>query len=76
MNAHPHDHEGQPGTVYVLHFEPAWSERTPIATIERTAALIDRLSRRIEDTVAGARSTRATERPEEGRVPSRALSKT
>src|SRR3954452_8463461 len=24
MNAHPHDHEGQPGTVYVLHFEPAY----------------------------------------------------
>jgi hypothetical protein len=29
-----------------------WSERTPIATIERTAALIDRLSRRIEDAAA------------------------
>jgi hypothetical protein len=29
-----------------------WSEHTPIATIERTAALIDRLSRRIEDAVA------------------------
>ena len=29
-----------------------WGERTPIATIERTAALIDRLSRRIEDAVA------------------------
>jgi len=29
-----------------------WSERTPIATLERTAALIDRLSRRIEDAVA------------------------
>ena len=28
-----------------------WSEQTPIATLERTAALIDRLSRRIEDTV-------------------------
>jgi hypothetical protein len=28
------------------------SERTPIATIECTAGLIDRLSRRIEDTVA------------------------
>jgi hypothetical protein len=24
MNAHPHDHEGQPGTVYVLRFEPAY----------------------------------------------------
>jgi predicted GIY-YIG superfamily endonuclease len=24
MDAHPHDHEGQPGTVYVLHFEPAY----------------------------------------------------
>jgi hypothetical protein len=29
-----------------------WSERTPIATIEGTAELIDRLSRRIEDAVA------------------------
>ena len=29
-----------------------WSERTPTATIEGTAALIDRLSRRIEDAVA------------------------
>jgi hypothetical protein len=29
-----------------------WSERTPIATNERTAALIDRLSRRAEDAVA------------------------
>jgi hypothetical protein len=24
MNAHPHDHEGQPGTVYVVHVEPAY----------------------------------------------------
>ena len=24
MNAHPHDQEGQVGTVYVLHFEPAY----------------------------------------------------
>jgi predicted GIY-YIG superfamily endonuclease len=24
MNAHPHDHDGQLGTVYVLHFEPAY----------------------------------------------------
>jgi hypothetical protein len=24
MNAHPHDYEGQLGTVYVLHFEPAY----------------------------------------------------
>jgi hypothetical protein len=30
----------------------SWSERTPIATIERTATLIDRLSRRTEDAVA------------------------
>ena len=24
MNAHPHDHHGQPGSVYVLHFEPGY----------------------------------------------------
>jgi predicted GIY-YIG superfamily endonuclease len=24
MNAHPHDHDGQAGRVYVLHFEPAY----------------------------------------------------
>jgi hypothetical protein len=24
MNAHPHDQDGQVGTVYVLHFEPAY----------------------------------------------------
>jgi hypothetical protein len=24
MNAHPHDDDGVPGTVYVLHFEPAY----------------------------------------------------
>ena len=24
MSAHPHDHDGQAGTVYVLHFEPAY----------------------------------------------------
>jgi hypothetical protein len=29
----------------------AWSETTPIATVERTAALIDRLSHRIENGV-------------------------
>ena len=29
-----------------------WSERTPVATLEATAALIDRFSRRIEDAIA------------------------
>ena len=24
MNAHPHDHDGERGSVYVLHFEPAY----------------------------------------------------
>ncbi len=24
MNVHPRDHEGQAGTIYVLHFEPAY----------------------------------------------------
>lgn len=24
MNAHPHDHDGQAGLVYVLHFDPAY----------------------------------------------------
>jgi hypothetical protein len=37
---------------FSINYLPGWSERTPIATIERTAALIDRLSRRIEDAVA------------------------
>jgi hypothetical protein len=37
---------------YSIAYLAGWSERTPIATIERTAALIDRLSRRIEDAVA------------------------
>ena len=38
---------------FSISYLAGWSERTPIATIERTAALIDRLSRRIEDTVVG-----------------------
>jgi predicted GIY-YIG superfamily endonuclease len=25
MNVHPHDHDGIAGTVYVLHFEPAYA---------------------------------------------------
>ena len=24
MNTHPHDNDGQPGTVYILHFEPSY----------------------------------------------------
>jgi hypothetical protein len=40
-----------PGEASITYLA-GWSERTPIATIERTAALIDRLSRRIEDAVA------------------------
>jgi hypothetical protein len=41
----------EPGEFSITYLA-GWSERTPIATIERTAALIDRLSRRIEDAVA------------------------
>jgi hypothetical protein len=37
---------------FSISYLAGWSEQTPIATIERTAALIDRLSRRIEDAVA------------------------
>jgi hypothetical protein len=37
---------------FSISYLAGWSERTPITTIERTAALIDRLSRRIEDAVA------------------------
>jgi hypothetical protein len=42
-----------PGPRRVFHHHLAsWSEHTPTATIEATAALIDRLSRRIEDAIA------------------------
>jgi len=41
----------EPGE-FSISYLAGWSERTPIATIERTATLIDRLSRRIEDAVA------------------------
>jgi antirestriction protein ArdC len=41
----------QPGEFSISHLA-GWSEQTPISRIERTAALIDRLSRRIEDAVA------------------------
>jgi hypothetical protein len=37
---------------FSISYLAGWSERTPIATIERTAAFTDRLSRRIEDAVA------------------------
>jgi hypothetical protein len=37
---------------FSISYLAGWSERTPIATIEHTAALIDRLSRRIEEAVA------------------------
>lgn len=37
---------------YSISYLASWSERTPIVTIERTAALIDRLSRRIENVIA------------------------
>jgi antirestriction protein ArdC len=36
---------------FSISYLAGWSERTPLATIERTAALIDRLSRRIEHAV-------------------------
>jgi antirestriction protein ArdC len=38
--------------AFSINYLAGWSEHTPTATIERTAALIDRLSRRIEDAVA------------------------
>ena len=41
----------EPGE-FSISYLAGWSEQTPITTIERTAALIDRLSRRIEDAVA------------------------
>lgn len=37
---------------FSISYLAGWSERTLIATIERTAALIDRLARRIKDAVA------------------------
>src|SRR3954447_7116181 len=37
---------------FTITYLAGWSEQAPITMIERTAALIDRLSRRIEDTVA------------------------
>ena len=40
-----------PGAFSITYLA-SWSEQTPIATIEKTAALIDRLSRRIEDAVS------------------------
>jgi antirestriction protein ArdC len=46
-----------PGAFSITYLA-SWSETAPIATLERTAALIDRLSRRIEDAVAASRSPR------------------
>jgi antirestriction protein ArdC len=48
---------------YSISYLACWSERTPIATIERTAALIDRLSRRIEDAVATVNLTEREHEP-------------
>ena len=36
MNAHPHDDDGLPGTVYVLHFDPAYA--MPATTSARPPA--------------------------------------
>ena len=52
----------EPGE-FSISYLAGWSERTPIATIERTATLIDRLSRRIEDAVATSRSPRPRTTP-------------
>jgi antirestriction protein ArdC len=38
--------------AFSIGYLAGWSEQTPIATIEHTAALIDRLSRRIEEAIA------------------------
>jgi hypothetical protein len=57
---------------FSISYLAGWSERTPIATIERTAALIDRLSRRIEDAVATvtlADSDHAADASSAGAVP-------
>ncbi len=43
----------EPG-AFSIDYLAGWSERAPTGTIERTAVLIDRLSRRIEDAVADA----------------------
>jgi hypothetical protein len=57
----------EPGE-FSISYLAGWSERTPIATIEGTAALIDRLSRRIEDAVAAVALEPAGESSRYGRV--------
>ena len=51
---------------FSISYLAGWSERTPIATIERTAALIDRLSRRIEDAVASVPLVEADQAAQHG----------
>lgn len=48
--------------AYSISYLAGWSERTPTATIEQTATLIDRLSRRIEDAVAQTAPRESTSR--------------
>src|SRR3954471_4021248 len=48
---------------FTIPYLAGWSEQTPIATIERTAALIDRLSRRIEDAVAAVPLAESADEP-------------
>jgi antirestriction protein ArdC len=47
---------------YSITYLASWSERAPSETIERTAALIDRLSRRIEDAVVHVEPRGSTSR--------------
>jgi hypothetical protein len=53
---------------YSIAYLAGWSESTPIATIERTAALIDRLSRRIEDAVVNITPAGPDDDPAESRA--------
>ena len=54
---------------FSISYLAGWSERTPIATIERTAALIDRLSRRIEDAVATVTLAESEDEPRKAARP-------
>jgi antirestriction protein ArdC len=61
---------------YSITYLASWSERAPSETIECTAALIDRLSRRIEDVVAqvepGGSTSPTTDRQSGAAAPPRA----
>ncbi len=46
--------------AYSISYLASWSEHTPASTIERTASLIDRLCRRIEDAVPSVAPSRSS----------------